>query len=172
MLFSSIWTIDRTLSGVTTPGQSGPGSDGNEVALCFPQSSNITGTSPSDCLVSLQDTRCGEGVVPLCRDAVGVFYSPRRLGKKVILTQYIYIYIYWIRIFRNRNTSTKIIVNNDLVIWYILLYKIHILNISWSYFSETCQICYTSINVYIYVCMYMCVSARARFKVDMTYEIK
>ena len=26
-LFSSIWTIDRTLSGATTPGQSGPGSN-------------------------------------------------------------------------------------------------------------------------------------------------
>ena len=28
--FSSIWPIDRTLSGATTPSQSGPGSDGNE----------------------------------------------------------------------------------------------------------------------------------------------
>ena len=40
--FSSIWPIDRTLSGVTTPSQSGPGSDGNEGILCIPQSSNIT----------------------------------------------------------------------------------------------------------------------------------
>ena len=29
-LFSSIWPIDRTLLGVTTPGQSGSGSDDNE----------------------------------------------------------------------------------------------------------------------------------------------
>ena len=50
--FSSIWPIDRTLSGVTTPGQSGSGSDGNEGELCIPQSSSITGTSSSDCLVS------------------------------------------------------------------------------------------------------------------------
>ena len=28
--FSSIWSIDRTLSGATIPGQSEPGSDGNE----------------------------------------------------------------------------------------------------------------------------------------------
>ena len=44
--------IDRTLSGATTPGQSGPGSDGNEGVLRILQSSSITGTSPSDCLVS------------------------------------------------------------------------------------------------------------------------
>ena len=30
---SSIWPIDETLSMATTPGQSGPGSDGNEGAL-------------------------------------------------------------------------------------------------------------------------------------------
>ena len=41
-----------TLSGVTTSGQSGPGSDGNEEVLRIPQSPSITGTSPSDCLVS------------------------------------------------------------------------------------------------------------------------
>ena len=50
--FSSIQPIDRTLSGATTPGQSGPGSDGNEGVLCIPQSSSIAGTLPSDCLVS------------------------------------------------------------------------------------------------------------------------
>ena len=37
MANSSIWPIDRTLSGVTTPGQSGPGSDGNEGVLCNPK---------------------------------------------------------------------------------------------------------------------------------------
>ena len=51
MHFSSIWPIDRTLSGATTPGQSGPGSDGNEGVLRIPQNFSITGTSPSDCLV-------------------------------------------------------------------------------------------------------------------------
>ena len=34
--FSSIWPIDRTLSGATTPGQSRPGSDGNEGVLYIP----------------------------------------------------------------------------------------------------------------------------------------
>ena len=41
-----------TLSGATILGLSGPGSDGNEGVLRIPQSSSITGTSPSDCLVS------------------------------------------------------------------------------------------------------------------------
>ena len=36
MLNSSIWPIDRTLSGATTPEQSRHGSDGQEV-LCIPQ---------------------------------------------------------------------------------------------------------------------------------------
>ena len=49
---SSIWPIDRTLSGAASPAQSGPGSDGNETVLYIPQSSSITGDSPSDCLVS------------------------------------------------------------------------------------------------------------------------
>ena len=50
--FSSIWPIDRTLLGATTPGQSEPWSDSNEGVLCIPKSSSITGTSPSDCFVS------------------------------------------------------------------------------------------------------------------------
>ena len=50
--FSSIWPIDRALSDVITPGQSGPGSDGNEVILRISQSSSISVTSISDCLVS------------------------------------------------------------------------------------------------------------------------
>ena len=36
-LFSSIWPIDNTLSGATTPGQSGTGSKGNEEAVCIPE---------------------------------------------------------------------------------------------------------------------------------------
>ena len=41
-----------TLSGATTPDQSGPRSNGNEGVLCIPQNSSITGASPSDCIVS------------------------------------------------------------------------------------------------------------------------
>ena len=54
---SSIWPIDRTLSGAIFLGQSGLRSDGNDGVLCIFESSCITGTSPSDCLVSSHDTR-------------------------------------------------------------------------------------------------------------------
>ena len=41
-----------TLIGTTTPDQSRPESNGCEEVLRIPQCSSITGTSPSDCLVS------------------------------------------------------------------------------------------------------------------------
>ena len=44
--------MNRTLSGTTTPGQSGPGSNGNKGVLRIPQSCSITGTSLSDSLES------------------------------------------------------------------------------------------------------------------------
>ncbi len=49
---SSVWPIDRTLSGATTLDQGEPGSDGNEGVLHIPQSSSISGIWSSDCLVS------------------------------------------------------------------------------------------------------------------------
>ena len=45
MIFYELKFIDGTLTGATTLGQSGPGSNGNEGVLHIPQSS-ITGTSP------------------------------------------------------------------------------------------------------------------------------
>ena len=76
MQFSSIQPIDRTLSGAATLCQSGPGRDGNEEVLCILQSSSITGTSPSDGLVSYTGHSSGWGVFPLYREAVSIFYSP------------------------------------------------------------------------------------------------
>ena len=73
---TSIWSIDRTLSGATTQDQNGPGSDSSEGVFHIPQTSSTIGTSPSDCLVSY---RCW--VLPLCWEAVGVFYCPSRLGE-------------------------------------------------------------------------------------------
>ena len=49
-----------TFSGATTPGQSGPGSDGNEGVLHITQSSSITEASPSDCFVSYLRHSLGE----------------------------------------------------------------------------------------------------------------
>ena len=51
-------------------GQSVPESNGNEGLLGFPQSSKA-----SDGLISYPGNLFGVGVLPLCRDAVGVFYS-------------------------------------------------------------------------------------------------
>ena len=48
---SSIWYIDRTLLGAATPGQSGPGGDGNERVLRITQSSSITGAWTPDWLM-------------------------------------------------------------------------------------------------------------------------
>ena len=72
---NSIEPIDRTLSGATIQGRSGPMS--NEGVLYIPQSSTITGASPSDCLVSYPGHLLGQrGILSLCRYAIGVFYSP------------------------------------------------------------------------------------------------
>ena len=61
-----------TLSGANTPGQSRPGSDSNEGVIRIPQSSSITETSPSDCLLW-----------------AGVFYS--RLGYIEFCAKYQYL---------------------------------------------------------------------------------
>ena len=48
--------------------------------FAFPKASSITGTSPSDCLVSLPGHSLAGRILPLCREAVGVFSS---LGKYI-----------------------------------------------------------------------------------------
>ena len=55
------------LSGATIPVQSGPGSTGSEGVLRIPQSSSITGTSPSDCLVLYPGGSLGGVVTSLQR---------------------------------------------------------------------------------------------------------
>ena len=80
MPFSFIWPIDRALSGSSSPGQSGPGSDGNEGVLSILQSSSITGTSSSDCLVSYSWNSLG--ILTPYINVVSVYYSPYRRGKK------------------------------------------------------------------------------------------
>ena len=69
---SPIRSIDRTLSGSTTQGLSGPASDVNEEVVHIHQSSSITKALPSDFF--------GEGVLPLSRDAISAFCNPSRLG--------------------------------------------------------------------------------------------
>ena len=54
----------RALSSANTPDESGPRSDGNEGVLRIPLSSRITGTLPSDCLVSHAGHSLGVGSYP------------------------------------------------------------------------------------------------------------
>ena len=67
-LLSSIWPVDRTLSLWARM-------DLGVIAIkgysAFPQSSSITGTSSSDCLVSYPAHLLWRGVLPFCREVVG-----------------------------------------------------------------------------------------------------
>ena len=64
-LFSSIWPVDRTLSGATTVAQSGIGNDGNKGVL------HITGPSPS-------------GSYPSVEKQLVYFTTPDWLGKTAL----------------------------------------------------------------------------------------
>ena len=58
----------------------------SSIWLRIPQSSSITGTSPSDCLVLYTGHSLGMGGgLPVCRGAVGVFYSSNRLDNSYVL---------------------------------------------------------------------------------------
>ena len=72
-----IWPIDRTLSGATTPRQSGARSNGDEGVLRILQSSSITGTSPSDCYI--QNTCWGRSLTLLQRSS-RCFLHPQLTG--------------------------------------------------------------------------------------------
>ena len=73
-----IWPLDKTLSGATTLGLSGPGSDGYEEVLHIPQSSK-TGASPSDGFTSYPGFLLGESS-PSAERKSDAFYSPNQLG--------------------------------------------------------------------------------------------
>ena len=62
--FISICPIDRVLSDATTPGQSGPGSNGNEGVLCILKSFSNIGAWQSNCLVSYTEHSLVEGLTP------------------------------------------------------------------------------------------------------------
>ena len=71
---------DRTLSGATTSGLSGPWSIGNERNTPhFPMLPHYWILTIGLFSV-ISRTLDGEEVLALCRDAVDVFYSPKRLG--------------------------------------------------------------------------------------------
>ena len=73
--FSSIWSIDRTLSDATSLGQSGLRSDGNNGVSRIPWNSKHYWSLTIRLLSVISKTLVGVGVLLLCWDAVGVFYS-------------------------------------------------------------------------------------------------
>ena len=81
---SSIWPIDRTLTGTTTPGQSGLGNDGNEGVLNIPLSSR---PKPHHQIIycHIQDTFLGvSGVLTLCKRFSWHILQPKLTERKVI----------------------------------------------------------------------------------------
>ena len=62
----SLWPIDKTLTGTSTPGQSRPGCNGIDELLTISQSSKTEG-SPSDGLVSYPRHSFEEGLMPFQR---------------------------------------------------------------------------------------------------------
>ena len=76
--FSSIWPIDRTLSGVTTPIQCRPESDDSERVLRIPQSFSITEASPSGFLVSYPGHSLGRTY--LSAEVQSVYSTTRATG--------------------------------------------------------------------------------------------
>ena len=83
------YLLYRSLSGATIRGHSGPGSISNEGVLRIPQMPSISGTSPSDCLVSYPGHSLG--VLPFCR----CILLPQPTGQVVsyLMPNIVYIYI-------------------------------------------------------------------------------
>ena len=72
-----------TLSGATTPGQVEPGSNGKyKGALHSPKLKHYW--SHTIKLFSVITRTLVDGILPLCRDAVGVFCIPNRLDQSIL----------------------------------------------------------------------------------------
>ena len=77
--FSSIWPMDRTLPGATTPGRVDLGSMAMKDYSTFPKTPALLDSHHQIVACYIQDTCCWEGV-PIWRGAVGVFDSPYQLS--------------------------------------------------------------------------------------------
>ena len=77
--------LDRDLSGATTPGQSRPGSNGNEGVLRIPQGPSVTRTSSSDCLVSYPGLSFWGSLIPQQRCSQCIL-QPQPTGQELIWT--------------------------------------------------------------------------------------
>ena len=100
--FSFIWPIHRALSDAATAGWSGRGSDDNEWFFRITQNLqhywNI-----SIRLFNVISKSLVEGVSSLCREAVGVFYSPSGLGHRKLVEGVLPIWREAVGIFYNPN---------------------------------------------------------------------
>ena len=72
---SFIGLIDRMLSGITTLGESGPGSDGNEGVPCIPQCSSIIKAFSSDGFVPYPGHQLVGGSYPLPFEMQSVYFT-------------------------------------------------------------------------------------------------
>ena len=81
-----------TLSSTTTPGQSGRGSDGNEEEPRIPQSSCITGASPSDCIVSYPRNSLAGSLNPLQRCSRCI-WQPQQTGPGKVKEPRLHFYL-------------------------------------------------------------------------------
>ena len=97
-LSSLIWSIDGTITGTTTPGQSGPGINGNKGYSSLPKSAGERPYRQMQFRVIFMTLIWR--VLPLCRGAVGILYCPKLQSgvyiqfPQIISDIYIYIYIY------------------------------------------------------------------------------
>ena len=91
-----------------------------EGCSAFPKALASLKTSPSDCSVSYPGHSL-RGVLPLCRDAASVFYSPSRLGNIFQGVAILYIYIY---IFIYNHAPHNILLNNVCLRLTIIKYQI------------------------------------------------
>ena len=89
MQFSSIYPKDRAPPDATTLGQNGLGCDCDEGVLHIPQISSITGTLPSNCLVSYTGHSLGRGLTTLQRCSRYIL-RPQPTGQLFIL---VYMYV-------------------------------------------------------------------------------
>ena len=80
--FSSIWPMDRTLSGATTPSQSGPGSDSNEEVLRIPKAPALKEFYNQIVSCLIQDTIWWGGLTSQQRSSRCIL-QPQPTGKSI-----------------------------------------------------------------------------------------
>ena len=71
--------MDQILTGTTILDQNEPGSNGNEEYCTFPKAPKLDLHHQMQFSV-IPRTLVGEEVLPLCRSAVNIFYSPSQKG--------------------------------------------------------------------------------------------